>query len=241
MSDRVVAIVPARGGSKGLPGKNIRSFAGKPLIAHTIEHALEADSVDAIYVSTDDAGIAKIARDAGATVIDRPAELAGDTATTESAVEHALGVIEPAPDIIVLLQATSPLRPNGAVAGAIEKLKAGGFDSLLSISPSHRFFWRVEGDRAVAEYDFANRPRRQDITPEDARFVENGSLYVFTREHFEDSGNRLGGKIGYVVFPEEYAGEIDSAADFAALEALAARPNRSRRDSIQGNKDKDVI
>jgi len=229
MSDRVVAIIPARGGSKGLPGKNIRTFAGKPLITHTIEHALEADSVDAVYVSTDDADIAKVACGAGAIVIDRPADLAGDTATTESAVEHALGVIEPVPSIIVLLQATSPLRPEGAVAGALERFKAGGFDSLLSISPSHRFFWKVEGDEAVAEYDFANRPRRQDITPEDARFVENGSLYVFTREHFEDSGNRLGGKIGYVVFPEEFASEIDTAADFTALEALAVQSNRTQR------------
>jgi N-acylneuraminate cytidylyltransferase len=221
-----VVIIPARGGSKGLPGKNIREFAGKPLIVHTIEHALDAPLVDAVYVSTDDEGIAAVSRGAGASIIYRPAELAVDTATTESAIEHALSAITPPPDIVVLLQATSPLRPEGALQAALEKFTAGEYDSLLSISPTHRFFWKVAGDTAVAEYDYRNRPRRQDIRPEDARFVENGSLYVFTREHFEACGNRLGGRIGYVVFPEEYSGEIDSAADFAMLEAAHFEKDR---------------
>jgi CMP-N,N'-diacetyllegionaminic acid synthase len=216
---RTVAIIPARGGSKGLSRKNVREFAGRPLIVHTIQHALGAPQVDAVYVSTEDAEIAAVAREAGATVIDRPAELAGDAATTESAVEHALSVIEPAPDVVCLLQATSPLRPEHALQEALEKFVAGGYDSLLSLSPTHRFFWRVEGDTAVAEYDYMNRPRRQDMRPEDVRYVENGSLYVFTREHFAARGNRLGGRIGCVVFPEEYALEIDSAVDLAMLEA----------------------
>jgi N-acylneuraminate cytidylyltransferase len=224
-----VVIIPARGGSKGLPGKNIREFAGKPLIVHTIEHALGAPLVDAVYVSTDDEGIAEVSGDAGASIIDRPAELADDAATTESAIEHALSVITPPPDIVVLLQATSPLRPERALQEALEKFKAGEYDSLLSISPTHRFFWRVTGDTAVAEYDYANRPRRQDIVPEDVRFVENGSLYIFTRKHFEAHGNRLGGRIGYVVFPEEYSGEIDSAADLAMLEAAHFEKDRDGR------------
>lgn len=222
----IVVIIPARGGSKGLPGKNIREFAGKPLIVHTIEHALGAPLVDTVYVSTDDAEIAAVSGDAGASIIDRPAELAVDMATTESAIEHALSVITPSPDIVVLLQATSPLRPEGALQEALEKFVVGNYDSLLSISPTHRFFWKVAGDIAVAEHDYTNRPRRQDILPEDARFVENGSLYIFTREHFEAHGNRLGGRVGYVVFPEEYGGEIDSAADFAMLEAVHSEKDR---------------
>ena len=120
----------------------------------------------------------------------------------------------------------STLRPEGALQAALKKFAAGNYDSLLSISPTHRFFWNVTGDTAVAEYDYTNRPRRQDITPENARFVENGSLYIFTREHFEAHGNRLGGRIGYVVFPEEYSGEIDSAADFSMLEAAHLEKDR---------------
>jgi N-acylneuraminate cytidylyltransferase len=222
---RTVAIIPARGGSKGLPGKNIRPFAGKPLVVHTIEHALATPQVDAVYVSTDDAEIAAVAREAGASVIDRPAELAGDTATTESAIEHALSLIELQPDVVCLLQATSPLRPENALKEALEKFAVGGYDTLLSVSPTHRFFWRVEGDAAVPEYDYMNRPRRQDMRPEDVRYVENGSLYVFTREHFEAVGNRLGGKMGCVIFPEEYALEVDSATDLAALEAIYREKN----------------
>ena len=221
-----VVIIPARGGSKGLPGKNIREFAGRPLIVHTIEHALGAPLVDAVYVSTDDARIAAVSGDAGASIVNRPAELADDAATTESAIEHALSVITPPPDIVVLLQATSPLRPERALQDALERFASGDYDSLLSISPTHSFFWKVTGDTAVAEYDYRNRPRRQDIRPEDVRFVENGSLYIFTRKHFEAHGNRLGGEIGYVVFPEEYRGEIDSAADFAMLEAVHFEKNR---------------
>ena len=225
----IVVIIPARGGSKGLPGKNIREFAGKPLIVHTIEHALDAPLVDAVYVSTDDEEIAAVSGDAGASIIDRPAELAADTATTESAIEHALSVITPPPDVVVLLQATSPLRPERALQDALKKFASGDYDSLLSISPTHRFFWTVEGDTAVAEYDYRNRPRRQDILSRDMRFVENGSLYIFTREHFEAHGNRLGGRIGYVVFPEEYSGEVDSAADLAMLEAAHLEKDRDAK------------
>ena len=226
---RTAAIIPARGGSKGLPGKNVRAFAGQPLIVHTIKHALGAPLVDAVYVSTDDAEIAAVSSDAGAAVIDRPEELSGDTATTESAIEHALSVIAPPPSIICLLQATSPLRPENALQEALEKFESGDYDSLLSLSPTHRFFWRVEGETAVAEYEYMRRPRRQDVRPEDVRFVENGSLYVFTREHFEAHGNRLGGRIGYVIFPEEYAVEIDSAADLAVLEAIYHAEDGERR------------
>ncbi len=226
----VITIIPARGGSKGVPRKNIRIFSGKPLIVYSIEHALNTPSIDAVYVSTDDADIADISRVAGAKVIDRPADLSGDTATTESAIEHLLSVIEDKPNIVVLLQATSPLRPENAVQEALDKFMTGDFDSLLSISPSHRFFWKVDGDTAEAEYDFANRPRRQDIEPEDIRYIENGSVYIFTYNHFMEKKNRLGGKIGYVIFPEEYGGEIDTLTDFIMLESIYAEKRRTKNE-----------
>jgi len=224
-SIRTIAIIPARGGSKGIPRKNIKRFNGKPLIALSIEYARSAGSVDGVYVSTEDAEIARISQQFGAEVIPRPRELAGDSATTESAVAQGLDWLSRekniAPETIVLLQPTSPLRPVGSLESALEKFRTGGFDSLLSISPTHRFFWRTTGEIAEAEYDFINRPRRQDMRPEDIRYVENGSVYIFTTSHFNSSGNRLGGKIGYTVFPEDYSMEIDSPLDFEILERMA--------------------
>ena len=194
------------------------------MINHTIQYALGSKSVDRVFVSTDDDEISQISKAAGAEIIPRPTELAGDTATTESAISHAIEWWRRenlTPDIIVLLQATSPLRPHGSLDEALEKFKAGGFDSLLSISPTHRFFWKVDGEEALAEYDFMNRPRRQDMTISDIRYVENGSVYIFSTSHFDRTGNRLGGKIGYTIFPEEFSPEIDIPSDFSLLEEIA--------------------
>ena len=220
----IFCIIPARGGSKGIPGKNIISFQGKPLLVHSIDYALGANSDIQVFVSTDDEGIAQVSRNAGARVIPRPTEISGDEATTESAIEHALGYWQDQgliPDIIILLQATSPLRPAGSLDEALEHFHQGGFDSLLSLSPTHRFFWSLKGDEAQAEYDYQHRPRRQDLKADDIRYIENGSLYIFTRGLFERVKNRLGGKIGYVIFPESYAVELDSQADLLLLEKLA--------------------
>lgn len=221
----IFCIIPARGGSKGVPQKNIRPFLDQPLITHSIEYAINSKLVTRVFVSTDDEQITSISQQAGAKIIPRPAEISGDTATTESAIDHALswwqnlGLI---PDIIVLLQPTSPLRPTGSLDQALQHFQDQGFDSLLSISPTHRFFWKVEGAEARAEYDYKNRPRRQDMDNADIRYVENGSVYIFTRKHFAKTKNRLGGRIGYTVFPEEYSPEIDTLTDFALIEKIAA-------------------
>jgi len=208
-----------------VPQKNIKPFLERPLITHSIEYALSAKSVTGVFVSTDDQQIATISETAGAEIIKRPADISGDSASTESAIEHAFQWWQEhkrSPDIVVLLQATSPLRPKGSLDAALSHFQSEGFDSLLSISPTHRFFWHLEAGQAHAEYDFINRPRRQDMTEADIRYVENGSVYIFSRKQFMESGNRLGGKIGYTIFPEEYSPEIDSAADFLLLERLAA-------------------
>ncbi len=222
----IYCIIPARGGSKGVPQKNIRPFLGEPLITHSIQYALSASLVTGVFVSTDDDHIAEISQQAGAEIIPRPAKFATDNATTESAIVHAVQWWQKhnrSPDIIVLLQATSPLRPQGSLDKALQHFQDQGFDSLLSISPTHRFFWKVDGPIAQAEYDYLNRPRRQDMTEADIRHVENGSLYIFTRKHFSMTNNRLGGRIGYTVFPEEYSLEIDTELDFKLLENIAAK------------------
>ncbi len=217
----ITAFIPARGGSKGILGKNIKEFAGKPLIVHSIEYALNCSQIDEVVVSTDDDNIAKIARKAGARIVNRPPELSTDSAITESAIHHFVNKFNKKPDILVLLQPTSPYRPNGSLENAISHFTENGFDSLLSIIPTHRFFWRVKDDQTTyAEYDYLNRPHRQDLKQEDVRYMENGSLYIFTRRHFDKTGNRLGGEIGYVEWPEEYSLEIDTPLDFDILEKV---------------------
>ena len=217
----IIVIIPARGGSKGIPGKNIKNFEGKPLISHSIEYAKDSELVNTIYVSTDDEQIAHISKTAGAKIIKRPPELATDTATTESAIKHALKNIDKQPDIIILLQPTSPLRPKKSLDLIINKFINNDFDSLLSLSPSNNFFWTINSENASPEYDYLNRKRRQDITENEKKYFENGSVYIFTKDHFELTNNRLGGKIGYVIFPEEYGYEIDVPQDLIILEQLS--------------------
>jgi len=217
----IIAIIPARGGSKGLPHKNVLPFNGKPLVVHSINYAKECSLVNTVYVSTDDDEITSISSHSGATIIQRPLELSGDSATSESAIEHVLSTFKIKPDIIILLQATSPFRPKNSLKVALDKFIQNDFDSLLSISPTHRFFWSIDGnDNINPKYDYLNRHRRQDLKKENIRFVENGSLYIFTYDHFTSVKNRLGGKIGYIEFDEKYSHEIDTELDFKFLEAL---------------------
>lgn len=224
----IYCIIPARGGSKGIPRKNVRPFLGQPLINHSIEYALNSKAVTGVYVSTDDQEISSISEAAGAKVITRPAEISGDTASTESAIDHAISwwhEQDLQPDIIVLLQATSPLRPAGSLDTALDDFRSKRCDSMLSLSPTHRFFWRLDGEQTKAEYDYLNRPRRQDMDSSDIRYVENGSVYIFTRDHFLKHKNRLGGRIGHVVFPEDYSVEIDTELDFELLENIHRKLN----------------
>lgn len=224
--NKIVAFIPARGGSKGLPNKNIKEFAGKPLIAHSIEYALHSNLIDSVVVSTDDKNISQISKTFAAHVINRPSKFATDTATTESVINHYLASLSNKPEIIILLQPTSPLRPKDSLDKAIKKYKEGNYDTLLSISPTHRFFWKIkENGVPFPEYDYTNRPRRQDIVRKNINFVENGSLYIFSTKHFLKTNNRLGGKIGYVEWPEEYSVEIDSLLDFQFLEKLFIQSN----------------
>ncbi|NQV14044.1 acylneuraminate cytidylyltransferase family protein [bacterium] len=223
---KIFCIIPARGGSKGVPRKNLKSFLGKPLLAHSIEYSASSKQVSRTFVTTDDSEIASVSIQSGAEVIERPAGISGDSATTESALAHAFewwAERDLKPDIVVLLQATSPLRPVRSLDKALSHFVENRFDSLLSISPTHRFFWSLEGIQAKAEYDFLNRPRRQEIDSNDLRYIENGSLYIFTSAHFKNTGNRLGGSIGYTIFPGEYSLEIDTEMDFQLLENMAAK------------------
>ena len=227
----IVAIIPARGGSKGIPQKNLRSVAGKPLIAHTIGQALAADKVQRVIVSTDDPEIESISRQYGAEVMRRPGNISDDFASSESALMHVLSELRHhegyEPDLIVFLQCTSPIRQPMDIDQAILKLQAENADSLLSVVPSHRFIWvEANGETKPLNYDYKNRPRRQDLQPQ---FVENGSIYVFKPWVLESLRNRLGGKLALYVMQEDSAWDIDSLFDLEVVDKLMCSRKESEK------------
>jgi CMP-N,N'-diacetyllegionaminic acid synthase len=221
----IIALIPARGGSKAIPRKNIRLLGGKPLIAHTIEHAQLASSVGRVIVSTDDPQVENVAREWGAEVIKRRAEISGDSATSESALLDALDQLVQtesySPDLVVFLQCTSPIRRSDDIDRAVETLIVEQADSLLSVVPSHAFLWRIANGQALSfNYDYHHRPRRQDWCLE---YKENGSIYVFKPWVLRESNNRLGGKIAIHVMEETSAQDIDTLEDLELCECLMSR------------------
>lgn len=221
-----LALIPARGGSKGIAHKNVRPVGGRPLLAHTIEHARSTPEITRVVVTTDDPAIGRVACQYGAEVIERPAAISGDTATSESALVHALEQLRAkegyVPDLVVFLQATSPLRRPDDISRAIRTLIDEGADSLFSGCAVHGFVWRRERDDTTwhsFSYDFAHRPRRQDA-PED--IVENGSIYVFRPAVLEQYGNRLGGKIAAYLMDPVDSFQVDAPSDLDLMERLLA-------------------
>ena len=219
----VVAIIPARGGSKGVPRKNLRRVGGVPLVARAIASARRSGAVDRIVVSTDDAEIAAVAREWGADVVERPAEIAGDTASSESAVLHALGELAAGGievSVVAMLQATSPFIDAPALADAVRLVAADRFDSVFAAVETYGFLWeRDAGSHAVAvNHDAAHRPRRQDRAP---HHLETGAFYVFGAAGFAASAHRFFGRIGIVEVPERTAIEIDTTAELDQARALA--------------------
>jgi CMP-N-acetylneuraminic acid synthetase len=172
---KTIAIIPARGGSKRLPNKNILSLGGIPLIAHSILYAQQNSAIiDAIYVSTDDAAIKKIALDYGAKVIDRPESLSGDLEPTVSALKQVLESIEGAVENVILLQATNPLRPQNVLAAAFEVYRKGNYDSLFTVSRNHHKLGTIE-ENQFHPFNYTFGQRSQDLEP---LFFENGLLYI---------------------------------------------------------------
>jgi len=218
----VVAVIPARAGSRGVPDKNIRPVGGVPLIARAVAAARAARLIDVVAVSTDGAAIAATARDAGAEIIDRPAELANDTATSEAALLHALDELDERgirADILVFIQATSPFIAPEDLDFAITRILADESDVVLAAAESHAFLWRMtpEGAEAV-NHDASFRPRRQDREPQ---YVETGAFYVMRVDGFRAARFRFFGRIGIAVTDERHSIEIDTPDQLALADALA--------------------
>ncbi|NTW55340.1 MAG: acylneuraminate cytidylyltransferase family protein [Chlorobaculum sp.] len=218
---RTAAIIPARGGSKGLKNKNIHPVAGLPLLGWSVLQALDAEHVDQVFVTTDDAAIAEVAREYGAEVIDRPQEISGDKATSESAISHALAEIAvrhgAEPETVVFLQATSPLRKPGDIDRAIELFRREEADSLISVTRADDLtIWEQRaGEWNSVNFDYRNRGMRQDRP---SQFIENGSIYLFTPEVLRSFGNRIGQKLS--VYPMEFwqTWEIDTIEEVDLVE-----------------------
>lgn len=171
---KTIAIIPARGGSKRLPGKNIKLLGGIPLLAHSILYAQQQDCVDTVYVSTDDAAIAAVALNYGALVIDRPHEISGDLEPTVSALKHVLNSITERVENVVLLQATNPLRPQNLLKEAFTIFQEQQVDSLFTVTRSHHKLGKIENHKFIP-YNYEVGQRSQDLEP---LYYENGLLYI---------------------------------------------------------------
>lgn len=220
---RVHALIPARGGSKGIPKKNLQPIAGVALVERCARAALEAESVQAVFVSTDDEEIARVVSHAGAEVIWRPPEISGDTASSEAAVLHACEEWQRqgrSPDAIAFLQATSPFTQSADIDGAVSRLLETQADVVFSVAQYHRFQWQMDesGVMSAVGHDQERRPRRQELAN---RYVETGALYLMRTPGFLARKFRFFGKV--VGYPTDAARmmEIDDPFDLQMARALA--------------------
>jgi CMP-N,N'-diacetyllegionaminic acid synthase len=221
--EQVAAIILARGKSKGIPGKNIIDFCGKPLIKWTIEHLQQARGVDSIWVSSDSEEILSISQRCGVKTIKRPDDISGDKASSESGWLHALETIEHKTrkvDIVIAPQVTSPLRESEDIERGLLDFQEQKCDSMFSCSVAgDLYFWGKNSDGVLRSinYDYLNRKRRQNISKQ---YIENGSFYLFRPEILRKYNNRLGGKIGMTKMEFWKMFQIDEPSDIKLCNAI---------------------
>ncbi|WP_459799533.1 N-acetylneuraminate synthase family protein [Herbidospora sp. RD11066] len=213
---RVLAVVPARGGSVGVPLKNLERVGGIPLVSRAVSALVRAGSVDTVVVSTDHEGIAAAAEAAGAQIVDRPADIAGATASSESAVLHALSALGETPEIVLLVQATSAFIDPADIDAAVAKVESGEADVVFSGLETYEFLW-TEGGAGI-NHDPATRPRRQDREP---HYRETGAFYVMRADGFKEAGHRFFGTVTVQPVKSATAHEIDTPEDLEIVRALA--------------------
>ncbi|MGD3106762.1 cytidylyltransferase domain-containing protein [Streptomyces sp. YGL11-2] len=258
MHPTVVAVIPARGGSKGVPAKNLAAVGGVPLVARAVRECRAARLVTDVVVSTDDAGIAAAARGAGAIVIRRPGEIAGDTATSEAAVRHAMDAYEDEHgrpvDAVLLVQCTSPFLVREDIDAVAAAVVEGGADSALTVAPFHGFVWRdADSDDPAApaasatpeatggfgvNHDKSFRPRRQD-RPQD--LLETGAAYAMDAAGFRAAGHRFFGRTELVRTDPARVLEIDDPHDLARARALAPLLDAARPGALPTRDDIDAV
>lgn len=215
-----LAVIPARGGSKGIPGKNLQTVGGIPLVVRSVQAALASERVHRVVVSTDDDAIAAAVDAQGAEVIHRPAHIAGDTASSESALLHALKVLEqqgPLPPQLVFLQCTSPFTHAAQIDRVLEALAAPGINSAFAVAPWHGFLWRQDG-RGINHDPTLPRQRRQDLEP---AYLETGAIYAMDTQAFRSQGSRFCAPWQPVVI-DDSGPEIDTPSDLELCRSMAS-------------------
>jgi N-acylneuraminate cytidylyltransferase len=226
---RIVAFIPARGGSRSIPLKNIALIGGKPLIYWVARACSRSSIVSEVCVATENdeirACVEAMVLDR-VKVVDRNMQTATDEASTESALlEFAQGKEF---DHVVLVQATSPLLTSADIDGAVEAFTEGGYDSLLTVVRTKRFLWKEIKENVVPEnYDPSHRPRRQEWK---GQLVENGALYVTSRRRLLESGSRLSGRIGAYEMSAETYFELDEPDDWRYVDHVLR--SRLRTDGV---------
>lgn len=228
-NSKILAVIPARGGSKGVPRKNIRVVSGKPLIAYTIEPALQVkDRLHRLIVSTDDVEIADIALKYGAEVpFMRPPDLGGDKIPMVPVLQHAVQAIEAADGIkldwVLLLQPTCPFRTAEDILAAIDLAEAGGCDSVISVVRvlAHHpiLMKKIENDQLLPfAIEEKEGTRRQDYNP--PAYMRNGSIYLTNRDNLMQNGSIWGKAIRPYIMPEERSVNVDSELDMKLVEFI---------------------
>lgn len=220
---KILAIIPARGGSKGILGKNIRQLSRKPLLGYTIEAALQTKTVNRIIVSTDDREISDVAVKYGAEVVIRPKDISDDTSSSESALLHVLDTLRIQenyhPDLVVFLQCTCPLTLPEDIDGAVRLLFDQQADTAFAVTRSHFILWKKNelGNWNGINHDKNKRLMRQQC---EDQFVETGAIYVMRVDGFLAAKNRFFGKtVGYEL-PRERFCDIDTPMDFFLAEQM---------------------
>ena len=216
-----LALTPARGGSKGIPGKNLQTVNGVPLVCRCIRAAQISNGVGRVVVSTDDDAIASAAESEGAGVIQRPAAIAGDSASSESALLHALDILEqqgPLETELVFLQCTSPFTTGAQIDAVLAALEPEHCNSSFAVTPWHGFLWRADGS-GINHDPRLPRQRRQDLEP---AFLETGAIYAMGVAAFRQCGSRFCPPSKPVVL-EQVGPEIDTPDDLALCRSIAAQ------------------
>lgn len=218
MNNKVSAIIPARGGSKGIPHKNLLKLNGRSLIEIGITTCLKAKSVDRVFVSTDDSDIAIEAKRFGANVITRPSNISGDMASSEDAILHALSEITDKPDTILFYQITNPFTRSEDIDNAYRHYTKSGADSLFTASLFTNFLWKRDDERVIPiNHDYTKRMMRQEVSN---CFMENGAFYLMDMRGFVENKHRFFGKVEMFELGELSVYEIDEPHDLKIVGAL---------------------
>ena len=219
---RFLCVIPARGGSKGIPRKNLRTVGGRPLIEWSIRSGQESIYSKSVVVSTDDDEIAQIASLSGALVVARPAKLATDSSQTELTMAHTLDVVPDADSYshMVLLQPTTPIRRVGLLDQAIKKLLSDSSDSLVGVVEVSPFIWRGSTNDAIPQYDVAQRRMRQSFVSSDLSYRETGTIYITTVNAFRESGCRVSGKTSLFMLNTDEGLDIDTEFDLQLADVI---------------------